>query len=97
LEDKTKEIEADAIVLDLPNPNEIIEWSKRSLRVGGFMLSYVPTVNQVENLLVSLEGWKEIEIVEVIQRDWQSKSNALRPKTNMLGHTGFIISARWNG
>ncbi len=97
LEDKTKEIETDAIVLDLPNPNEIIEWSKRSLRIGGFMLSYVPTVNQVENLLVSLEGWKEIEIVEVIQRGWQSKSSALRPKTNMLGHTGFIISARWNG
>ena len=97
LVDKTEKIEAAAIVLDLPNPNELAEWSKRSLRIGGFLLSYVPTVHQVQNFLLSLKGWKEIEIVEIIQRDWQTKSNALRPKTNMLGHTGFIISARWNG
>ena len=97
LVDKTEKIEADAIVLDLPNPNELVEWAKRSLRLGGFLLSYVPTVQQVQNFLVSLKGWKEIEVVEIIQRNWQTKSNALRPKTNMLGHTGFIISARWNG
>ena len=97
LGDKTKKIRADAIVLDLPNPEEIIEWAKKSLRTGSFILSYVPTVNQVGNLLVSLKEWKEIEVVEVLQREWQSRPNALRPKTSMLGHTGFIISARWNG
>ena len=97
LGDKTKKIRTDAIVLDLPDPGEIIEWAKKSLRIGGFILSYVPTVNQVENLLVSLKEWKEIEVVEVLQREWQSKLNALRPKTSMLGHTGFIVSARWNG
>ena len=95
--DETEKIETAAIVLDLPNPDEMIPWSKKSLRPGGFLLSYLPTVNQVESLLLSLEEWKEIEIVEIIQRGWQSKSNALRPKSNMLGHTGFIISARWNG
>ena len=97
LRDKTKKIRADAIVLDLPDPGEIIEWAKKSLRTGGFILSYVPTVNQVDHLLVSLKGWKEVEVVEVLQREWQSKPNALRPKTSMLGHTGFIVSARWNG
>ena len=97
LGDKTKKIRADAIVLDLPDPEEIIEWAKKSLRTGGFILSYVPTVNQVGNLLISLKEWKEIEVVEVLQREWQSRPNALRPKTSMLGHTGFIVSARWNG
>ena len=85
------------ISFEFHNPEEIIEWAKKSLRTGGFILSYVPTVNQVGNLLVSLKEWKEIEVVEVLQREWQSRPNALRPKTSMLGHTGFIISARWNG
>ena len=60
------------------------------------MICYIPTINQVQKLFEALEGWQEIEIVETIQRSWQSKQNALRPQSNMLGHTGFIVSARWN-
>ena len=57
-------------------------------------MCYVPTINQVEKLLASLSKWSEIEISEMIQRTWQSKLDAIRPDTNILGHTGFIISAR---
>ena len=57
-------------------------------------MCYVPTINQVEKLLSSLSKWSEIEISEMIQRTWQSKLDAIRPDTNILGHTGFIISAR---
>ena len=76
---------------------EIVSWAERSLKVGGFMLIYVPTSNQIEKLLNSLGDWKQIEIVEVIQREWQARIEALRPKSSMIGHTGFIVSARWNG
>ena len=93
----TEEIRADSIFLDLPNPNQIVSWAKRSLKVGGYMLIYVPTSNQVEKLLNSLGDWKQVEIVEVIQREWQARIDALRPKSSMIGHTGFIVSARWNG
>ena len=47
-------------------------------------------------MIEHLDRWQEIEIVETIQRSWQSKQNALRPQSNMIGHTGFIVSARWN-
>jgi len=97
LNDDTEIILASSIILDLPNPWDIIFWAQKSIRVGGFLICYVPTVNQVQKLIDSMENWKEIEIVETIQRTWQSKSNALRPQSNMIGHTGFIISARWNG
>ena len=97
LGDNTEEIRADAIFLDLPNPDQIVSWAERSLKVGGFMLIYVPTSNQIEKLLNSLGDWKQIEIVEVIQREWQARIEALRPKSSMIGHTGFIVSARWNG
>ena len=93
----TEEIRADSIFLDLPNPNQIVSWAEKSLKVGGYMLIYVPTSNQVEKLLNSLGDWKQVEIVEVIQREWQARIDALRPKSSMIGHTGFIVSARWNG
>ena len=97
LSDKTETVITDVIFLDLPNPDQIVPWAEKSLRIGGFMLSYVPTSNQVEKLLISLDNWKQVEIVEVIQREWQAKTGALRPKSSMIGHTGFIVSARWNG
>ena len=96
LNNDTEIIPAASIVLDLPNPWEIISWAQKSLRIGGFLICYIPTINQVQKLIEALEGWQEIEIVETIQRSWQSKQNALRPQSSMLGHTGFIVSARWN-
>ena len=96
LNNDTEIIPAASIVLDLPNPWEITSWAQKSLRIGGFLICYIPTINQVQKLIEALEGWQEIEIVETIQRSWQSKQNALRPQSSMLGHTGFIVSARWN-
>ena len=57
-------------------------------------MCYVPTINQVEKLLVSLDKWSQIEISESIHRTWQSRLSAIRPDTNLIGHTGFIVSAR---
>ncbi len=96
LNENTEIIPAAAIVLDLPNPWNIVSWAQKSLRIGGFLICYLPTVNQVQKLVEYLDVWQEIEIVETIQRSWQSKQNALRPQSNMIGHTGFIVSARWN-
>ena len=97
LNNTTKIISSSSIILDIPNPWDIVPWAQKSIRIGGFLICYVPTVNQVQKLIDSLESWKEAETVEIVQRSWQSKSNALRPQSNMIGHTGFIISARWNG
>ena len=94
LNEDSPRIECNSIVLDLPEPHKLVGWAKESLVSGGKMLCYIPTINQVENLLSSLNGWAEIEISEIIRRTWQSNSKALRPNTNILGHTGFILSAR---
>ena len=94
LNDQTQTISCNSIILDLPDPQILINWAEKSLVLGGKILCYVPTINQVEKLLSSLSKWSEIEISEMIQRTWQSKLDAIRPDTNILGHTGFIISAR---
>ena len=94
LNEDSPRIKCNSIVLDLPEPHKLLNWAEESLVLGGKLLCYIPTTNQVENLLSSLNGWAEIEISEIIHRTWQSNSEALRPNTNILGHTGFILSAR---
>ena len=94
LRDETEVISCNSIILDLPDPNFLINWAEKSLVLGGKMLCYLPTINQVEKLLSSLSKWSEIEISEMMHRTWQSRLDAIRPDTNILGHTGFILSAR---
>lgn len=97
LNESIKAIPASSVILDLPNPWNLVKWSLNSLKIGGLLICYLPTVNQVQTLIDSLSDWKDIEIIENIQRSWQSKASALRPQSNMIGHTGFIVSARWLG
>ncbi|MFL2941602.1 MAG: hypothetical protein ACJZ2N_02240 [Candidatus Poseidoniales archaeon] len=90
----TSPIETSTVILDLPNPQSLVGWSRKSLKVGGLLICYLPTINQVEALLPELDLWSEVEIVEIMQRSWRPKLSALRPESTMLGHTGFIVSAR---
>lgn len=94
LNDEITEIECNSIILDLPEPHKLIKWAERSLVLGGKLLCYVPTINQVEKLLSFLDGWAEVEISDIMHRNWQINLDALRPKTNSLGHTGFILTSR---
>ena len=48
------ETEADAVFLDVPNPYDYIPQVRAALKPGGFFCSLLPTVNQVEQLLVAL-------------------------------------------
>ena len=92
--DQTKSLPCNSIILDLPEPQNLINWAEKSLNLGGKILCYVPTINQVETLLSSLDKWSEINISEIIHRKWRTKLDAIRPDTNILGHTGFMVSAR---
>jgi tRNA (adenine57-N1/adenine58-N1)-methyltransferase catalytic subunit len=48
------ETDADAFFLDLPNPYDYIPQVRAALKPGGFFCSLLPTVNQVEQLLIAL-------------------------------------------
>ena len=89
-----------AVVLDLPRPWELAAWAAASLAPGGRIAAYVPTTPQVARLLTALaedDGWQQVAVVENLQREWEPRPEALRPRHSMLGHTGFIVSARWVG
>jgi tRNA (adenine57-N1/adenine58-N1)-methyltransferase catalytic subunit len=90
----------DAIVLDFSQPWEVISEAVRSLRRGGHIASYLPTIIQAERFVKELEAaesFLDIEIIEVLLRPWQIKGYSVRPQHRMVGHTGFMIFARFRG
>lgn len=91
------ERDIDRIVLDLPEPWQVIEPAWNALRPGGFLLCYLPTVLQVKSLVDALRHDKRfacIEVSENLMRFWHFKGMSARPQHRMVAHTGFIVSAR---
>jgi tRNA (adenine57-N1/adenine58-N1)-methyltransferase catalytic subunit len=90
------ETDGDAFFLDVPNPYDYIGQVRTALKPGGFFCSLIPTVNQVEQLLVALrrESFAFIEVCEILVRYYKAEPTRLRPTDRMVAHTGFLVFAR---
>lgn len=91
------EREVDRILLDLPEPWQVVPHAARSLRPGGIFLSYLPTVVQVQQLVEALEAtgaFALVETIEALVRPWNVSGRSVRPEHRMVAHTGFITTAR---
>ena len=86
----------DRVVLDLPEPWRVVKHAAAALRPGGIIVSYLPSVPQVMTLRDALSdaGFAMAETVEVLQRSWHIEGQSVRPDHRMVGHTGFLTSAR---
>lgn len=91
----------DAIILDMPDPCEAMNTVQQFLRIGGTLVGYLPTMNQVEKLRGELEDWNEgkprfIDILtrEALIREIVVRKGAVRPEYSMLGHTAYLTFAR---
>ena len=84
------------IVLDLPDPWEILPALAGRLLPGGLACGYLPTTGQVQSLVQGLEatGFVEVETFEVLLRTWHVTPRSVRPDHRMVAHTGFITVAR---
>ncbi|MFH1789184.1 MAG: tRNA (adenine-N1)-methyltransferase [Candidatus Altiarchaeota archaeon] len=85
----------DAIILDLPEPWLVVEHAKKSLKAGGYLTSYSPSITQSKKFSDELREDFTHETLETLERTWNMKT--VRPDTRMLGHTGFITIARFLG
>lgn len=102
IKDITKGIDekgVDAIILDIPNPWEVVEHAFESLKVCGHFASFIPTINQLEKVVNALKEYDFIEIrsFETLQREIVVSISGTRPSYDMLGHTGYITFARKSG
>ncbi|MBS3135932.1 tRNA (adenine-N1)-methyltransferase [Candidatus Woesearchaeota archaeon] len=87
----------DLITLDMPSPWEAISSIKKALKKGGFAISYSPTIPQVSDFVEAArksEIFSGIRTIEVIERDWEVTERKIRPKSQQIGHSGFLTFAR---
>lgn len=94
--DGIDEDDLDRVVLDLPEPWRVVKHAEESLRPGGILLSYLPTIGQVARLREELEtsAFGMSQTLEVLQRGWHIEGQSVRPDHRMVAHTGFLTSAR---
>jgi tRNA (adenine57-N1/adenine58-N1)-methyltransferase len=90
------EAQLDRVLLDLPEPWAVVAPAAKALRPGGILLSYLPTINQTAQLRGELErgGFCLAETVEILRRTWHIEDRSIRPDHRMVGHTGFLTTAR---
>ena len=93
------EEDLDRVVLDLPEPWQVVPHAAKALRPGGILVAYTPSVVQVSQLREALQRSRffAAETVEIMQRGWHVEAQAVRPDHRMVGHTGFLTSARLAG
>lgn len=86
----------DRVVLDLPEPWQVVPHASVALRPGGILCAYTPSIMQVSQLRESLEshGFFACETLEVLNRSWKVEGAAVRPDHRMVAHTGFLTHAR---
>ena len=91
------EPDLDRVVLDLPEPWQVVHHAAESLRPGGIIVSYSPSILQVTQFRDALDetgAFALVDTVEVMNRGWHIEGAAVRPDHRMVAHTGFLTSAR---
>jgi tRNA (adenine57-N1/adenine58-N1)-methyltransferase catalytic subunit len=86
----------DRIVLDLPEPWQVLAHATTAMRSGGIICAYLPTINQTAQFRTALEDspFGMAETLEVLHRTWHIEARSVRPDHRMVGHTGFLTTAR---
>ncbi len=89
------EKDADAVILDLPDPWEFYDVAKKSLKIGGFLISYSPTIPQVMDFVNNMpDSFSCLKTCEIIEREWEVSQRKVRPKSQAIGHSGFLTFLR---
>jgi tRNA (adenine57-N1/adenine58-N1)-methyltransferase catalytic subunit len=88
---------ADRVVLDMLAPWEHAHGAAAMLIPGGLICCYVATTTQLARTVSTLReqgNFAEPAAWETMQRGWHVDGLAVRPEHRMIGHTGFLITAR---
>ncbi len=87
----------DRVVLDMLAPWEFAAAAGRLLIPGGLACCYVATTTQLSRATEALREqgcFDEPAAWESLVRGWHVDGLAVRPEHRMVGHTGFLVTAR---
>ena len=94
---KLKPQSVDRVVLDMLAPWECIDECATVLAPGGLIIIYVATVTQLSRVAEDIRSsrlFTEPNAFESLVRPWHLQGLAVRPEHRMIGHTGFLVTAR---
>jgi tRNA (adenine57-N1/adenine58-N1)-methyltransferase len=97
LADSLDETEVDRVVLDMLAPWENLDAVARALTPGGVLICYVATATQLSRTAEAMREdgrYTEPQAWESMVRGWHLEGLAVRPQHRMVGHTGFLLTAR---
>jgi tRNA (adenine57-N1/adenine58-N1)-methyltransferase catalytic subunit len=89
--------EFDRVVLDMLAPWEHADTAAKALLPGGIICCYVATTTQLSRTVEALRSqgsFDEPAAWESMVRGWHVQDLAVRPEHRMVGHTGFLVTAR---
>ena len=89
--------DVDRVILDMLAPWECVDRVSEVLTPGGLVCAYVATTTQLGKTVETLRahgGFTEPQPWESLVRDWHVEGLAVRPGHKMIGHTGFLVTAR---
>lgn len=86
----------DRVVLDLPEPWQVVPHLAVSMRPGGVFVAYTPSITQAMKVrdALTLHGFVEGKTMEVLNRSWHIEGQSVRPDHRMVAHTAFLTRAR---
>ena len=87
----------DRVILDMLAPWECLPDAAAVLAPGGLICCYVATTTQLSRVTEDLRahgGFFEPAAWETMARGWHLDGLAVRPDHRMIGHTGFLVTAR---
>ena len=92
---KNLEDKIDSIITDVPEPWDFFINNKIDTNLN--WVSYLPSISQIIRINEKLKenNFQDIEVKEVILRDWIVDKKVVRPTNKLVSHTGFLISAKY--
>lgn len=86
----------DRVVLDLPEPWQVIPHAEEAMVPGGILVAYTPSITQAIHLreVLNTTNFVEEKTMEVLHRSWYIEGQAVRPDHRMVAHTAFLTRAR---
>ncbi len=93
------ETDLDAVILDMPEPWTVFPHISKALKVGGYIVTYVPSTSQLQHIHhhAVKQGLYHLRTVEVSERHWMVKEQAVRPTSKNVAFTAFLSFFRYLG
>lgn len=84
----------DLVTLDLLEPWRVLKHAYKALKNGGYLVVYSPQITQAIKVIKEAKGFILERVIENIEREWIIDEKRARPKSRMIGHTGFLVFLR---